>query len=143
MKHCKVYVTRFKFYLFYFILFYFIYFFALSRATHAAYGSSQARGLIRAVAPGLHHSHSNVGSEMHLRPTPQLTATPDRRPTEQGQGSNPRPHGSYSDSLTTEPRRELQGLNFNFQTNFPTEHSEKNCFLNPLTHCSVFVPEVW
>ena len=29
-----------------------------------AYGGSQARGLIGAVAAGLHHSHSNVGSEL-------------------------------------------------------------------------------
>ena len=29
------------------------------------------------VAASLHHSHSNVGSEPHLQPTPQLTATPD------------------------------------------------------------------
>ena len=42
-----------------------------------AYGGSQARGPITAVATGLHHSHSNVGSKPHLQPTPQLTATPD------------------------------------------------------------------
>ena len=42
------------------------------RATLAAYG---ARGQIRATAASLHHSHSNSGSELHLRPTPQLTAT--------------------------------------------------------------------
>ena len=53
------------------------FFFFLFRATIAAYGSSQARGPIGAVAAGLRHSHSNVGSEPHLRPTPQLTATPD------------------------------------------------------------------
>ena len=41
------------------------------------YGSSQARGLIRAVAAGLHPSHSNARSELHLQPTPQLTAMPD------------------------------------------------------------------
>ena len=41
-----------------------------------AYGSFQARGLIGAAAAGLHHSHSNMGSEPHLRLTPQLTATP-------------------------------------------------------------------
>ena len=52
-------------------------FFAFSRATPAAYGGSQARGLIEAVATGLHQSHSNSGSEPRLRPTPQLTATPD------------------------------------------------------------------
>ena len=34
-------------------------------------------------------------------------ATPDAQPTEQGQGSNPQPHGSQSDSLTTEPWWEL------------------------------------
>ena len=50
-----------------------------------ACGSSQTRGQIRATAAGLHHSHSDVGSKLHLLPTPQLTATPDPRPTEQGQ----------------------------------------------------------
>ena len=33
------------------------------RATPSAYGSSQARGHIRTVATGLHHSHSNTRSE--------------------------------------------------------------------------------
>ena len=42
-----------------------------------ACGGSQARGRIGAVASGLHLSHSNVGSEPHLGPTPQLTAMPD------------------------------------------------------------------
>ena len=42
----------------------------------------------------------------HL-PTPQLMAMPEPQPTEQGQGSNPQPHGSWSDTLTTEPRQEL------------------------------------
>ena len=41
----------------------------------AAYGGSQARGLIGAVAAGLCHSHSNVRSEPCMGPTPQLTAT--------------------------------------------------------------------
>ena len=48
--------------------------FAFSRAAPEAYGDSQARGLIGAVATGLHQSHSNAGSE---QPTPQPTATPD------------------------------------------------------------------
>ena len=34
-------------------------------------------------------------------------ATPDRQPTEQGQGLNLQPHGSWSDSLTTAPQWEL------------------------------------
>ena len=42
-----------------------------------AYGGSQARGPVGAVAAGLHHSHSNVGSEPRLRPTPQLMAMLD------------------------------------------------------------------
>ena len=46
-------------------------------ATPTAYGGSQARGLIRAVAPGLRQSHSSTGSEAHLQPTPQLMTTPD------------------------------------------------------------------
>ena len=50
-------------------LFYFI--FGLYRATPAAYRGFQARGLIGASAAGLLQSHSNAGSEPHLRPTPQ------------------------------------------------------------------------
>ena len=53
------------------------FFFCLFRATPVAYGGSQARGLIGAAAAGLRHSHSNAGYELHLQPTPQLTATPD------------------------------------------------------------------
>ena len=34
-------------------------------------------GLIGAVATSLHQSHSNMESELRLRPTPQLMATPD------------------------------------------------------------------
>ena len=49
----------------------------LFRAAPMAHESSQARGQIGAVAAGLHHSHSNLGSKPHLRTTPQLTATPD------------------------------------------------------------------
>ena len=62
----------------------FIYLFMLFRAAPAAYAGSQARGQIRAIAASLchSHSHSNAGSEPHLRPTPQLTATPDPKPTE-------------------------------------------------------------
>ena len=47
-------------------------------AASAAHGGSQARGQIGAVAAGLHHSHSNTGSEARLQPTPQLMATSDR-----------------------------------------------------------------
>ena len=54
-------------FLFFFCLFFF-------SAPPAAYGGSQARGRIGAVAPSLCHSYSNVGLEPYLRLTPQLTA---------------------------------------------------------------------
>ena len=49
----------------------------LFRTSPVAYGGSEARGQIGAVAAGLRHSHSNAGSEPRLRPTPQLMATLD------------------------------------------------------------------
>ena len=78
---------------FFFFLF-FLFFFGLFRATPTVNRSSQARGLIRAVATGLNQSHSNAKSKPHLRPTPQLMATPDPQPTERDQGLNPQPCGS-------------------------------------------------
>ena len=50
---------------------------AFSRAAPEAYGGSQARDRMGAVAAGLHQNHSNSGSEPRLQPTPQLTSTPD------------------------------------------------------------------
>ena len=47
------------------------------RAEPVAYGGSQAKDLIRAVAASQYHSHSIARSELHLKPTPQLTATLD------------------------------------------------------------------
>ena len=58
-------------------LFFFCFAFLLFRATSEAYGRSQARGPIRAVAAGLHHRQSNTRSKPRLRPTPQLTAMLD------------------------------------------------------------------
>ena len=56
------------------LLFFLIFFF---RASLVAYGGSQARGPIGAIAAGLRHSHSHVGSEPHLQTTPQLMTMPD------------------------------------------------------------------
>ena len=70
------------------------FFFVFSRAAPAAYGGSQARGLIGAVSAGLHHSHSNTRSKPHLQLTPQFPAMPDPQPTARSQGPNPQPHGS-------------------------------------------------
>ena len=73
--------------------------FFLFRAAPTPYGSYQARGWIGATAADLHHSHSNMGSEPHLQPTPQVTATPDPQPTEWGHRSNPHPHGYWLESF--------------------------------------------
>ena len=54
--------------------FFFFFFFLLLRAAPKAYGNSQARGQIGATTAGLHHSHSNAGSELYLQPMLQLTA---------------------------------------------------------------------
>ena len=57
-----------------------------------AYGGSQARDPIGAMAATLRHSHSNAGFEPRLQPTPQLRETPDPYQAEWGQGSNLQPH---------------------------------------------------
>ena len=58
----------------FFVLFCFLFVYVcLFRAACMAYGGSQARGQIRAIAAGLRHSHSNMGPQLHLQPTPQLT----------------------------------------------------------------------
>ena len=92
-KHSWCPVDTFIFILFIYLFIYFVFLLFLW-ATPVAYGGSQARGPIGAVATGLRQSHSNAGSELRLQPTPQLTATPDPSRTEQGQGSNPQPYGS-------------------------------------------------
>ena len=52
---------------------------------HNMYGGSQARDHIRATAAGLHHHHSNAGSEPCLQPTPLslLTSLPCHPPAPQ------------------------------------------------------------
>ena len=99
------------------VIFFCLFFALLFRAAPLACGSSQARGLIRAAAASLHHSHSNMGSELCLRLTSQLTATPYAQPTKRGQGWNPHPHGSWSDLLITEPQRELLEGNLDRNSN--------------------------
>ena len=59
------------------LFFFFFKSFSFFRAAPTAYGSTQARGRIGATDAGLHHSHSDAGSESCLRPTPQLMATPN------------------------------------------------------------------
>ena len=68
-------------------------FFFFFRPAPEAYGSSQAKGWIRATAVHLHHSHSNARSKPGLWPTPQVMAMLDPWPTEWGQELNLHPHG--------------------------------------------------
>ena len=63
--------------IYFFLFIYFFGSFVFFRAAPAAYGGSQARGRIGAVAASLRHSHSNARSKPRLRPTSQLTAMPD------------------------------------------------------------------
>ena len=56
---------------------YFFCLFAISWAAPVAYGGSQARGRIGAIATGLRQSQSKAGSELRLQSTPQLMATLD------------------------------------------------------------------
>ena len=69
--------------------FFFFCLFCLFRAAPEAYGGSQARDLITAIAASLRYCYSNARSKPHLRPTPQLKAMLDPYPTERGQRSNP------------------------------------------------------
>ena len=69
-------------------------------ASPVVYGSSWARGWIATAAAGLCSNHGNCGSELHLWPTLQLSATPNPLPTEWGQESNPHLHGYYVGFLT-------------------------------------------
>ena len=48
------------------LIYVFVFLVFFPRAASTAYGGSQARDLIGAVANGLHQSHSNAGSEPRL-----------------------------------------------------------------------------
>ena len=66
-----------------FIYFYVLFLsFVFFRAALMAYGGSQARGLIRATAAGLHHSHSHSNNNTRSELCLQLTAMLDPQPTE-------------------------------------------------------------
>ena len=58
-----------------FFLFCFVFCFLFFVAAPTAYGSSQARNLIRAADVTLHHS--NIGSKPHPQSIPQFPATQD------------------------------------------------------------------
>ena len=58
-------------------LFIYLFIYCHFGAAPAAYGGSQTRGPLGAVATSLPHSHSHTGSGPRLQPTPQLTAMQD------------------------------------------------------------------
>ena len=72
-----MFIFIFLFLFFVFLSFVVVVVVAISWAAPAAHGGSQARGRIGTVAAGLHHSHSNAGSEPRLQPTPRLMARLD------------------------------------------------------------------
>ena len=61
----------------------------------------------KTIAAGLYHSHSNMGSELCLQPTLQLTAIPDPWLNEQGQGLNLHSPGYVVGFISTAPQWEL------------------------------------
>ena len=82
----------------------FVFVFCLLRAMPMAYGSSQARGWIRATAAG--HSHSHPRSKLHLQPMPQLTRSLTHRARP---GIKPTTSWLLVRFITAKPRQELQG----------------------------------
>ena len=68
----------------YIYIYIYFFFFCFFRVAPMAYGGSQARGIMGATAASLCQSHSNTGPELHLQPTPQLTAMPDPWPRSVG-----------------------------------------------------------
>ena len=60
-----------------FFIYFLFFIFCPFRAAPIAYRGSQARGPIGAAAAGLHYSHSNARSGVHLRPMVLLAATLD------------------------------------------------------------------
>ena len=69
--------VKWRWHFFPFIYLFIFFVFCLFRAASVAYGSSQARSQVRAVANSICHSHRNVESEPCLWQTQQLMATPD------------------------------------------------------------------
>ena len=90
------------FYYFYFYLFIYL----LFTAAPMAYGSSQTRGRIRAVAASLHHSHSNAKWEPRLWPAPQFMAILESLANWARSGIKPISSWMLVEFITTEPQWE-------------------------------------
>ena len=57
--------------------YYFYSYYVVFLGPHPWHTEVPRTGITRAIAAGLHHSHSNAGAKLRLRPTPQLMAIPD------------------------------------------------------------------
>ena len=110
----------FSFLFFSFLLFSFL----LFQTAATAYGGSQARSQIGDTVASLHHSHSNVGSELHLQTTPQPTAIQDPQPSERDQRLNPHLHGRVVTNPISihEDSGSISGL-ARWSDSFPLSHS--------------------
>ena len=97
--------------------------FCLFRAAPVAYGGSQARISVGAIAASHSHSYSNAGSEPCLQPTPRLTAAPDLSPTEWCQGMEPESSRILAGFITDEPQWKLPLTLFSHVLTL----SQKNC----------------
>ena len=67
-------------------------------------GNSHAKSQIRAIAPGLHHSHSHVDLSRVCDPTTALGSATSS--CEQGLGIEPTPKWILVGVISTEPQRE-------------------------------------
>ena len=63
-----------------FLPYHFFFFFWSFQGCTCSILGSQAGGQIGVVAASLHHSHSNMGSQLHLQPTAHLVAMPILNP---------------------------------------------------------------
>ena len=75
----QIWFVSHRLWLSFYFFFYFCCLLSFFRAIPAAYGVSQASGLIGAVAAGLRQSHSTMGSEPRLWPTPLLCTRSDSK----------------------------------------------------------------
>ena len=92
--------------------FFFFLFFLAFRVTPSTYGGSQARGRNGAVAAAYARATAMLDLSRIFDLHPSLWQCWILNPLSEARDKNPKPHGSWSDLLTTEPRRELLRRDF-------------------------------
>ena len=101
---------------------YYLFIFRFLGLASAVYRSSLARGRIRATTASLHHSHSNVGSELHLQlqhshgngGSPTRCAKP---------GIEPASSWLLAGFVSTAPQQELQHITLELAFPIPSSTS--------------------